>query len=63
MTFLDNLPVATLVTIAGIIGALIALANGSIDFQAFLIGIGALSGGAGALGYARATSGKGVRRH
>lgn len=61
MSILDNLPIATLAFIVGAIGAIIALANGSIDFQAFLVGIGALGGGTGALGYARAQSGKGVK--
>ncbi len=58
---LDNLPIATIVTLVGIAGAIYALIAGSIDFQQFMVSIGALSGGAGVLGIARAQSGKGVR--
>ena len=62
MSFLDNLPIATIVTLAGIVGAIIALINGSIDFQEFMVSIGALAGGAGVLGVARAQSGRGLRK-
>ncbi len=58
MSFLDNLPLASLITIAGLVGAIIALANGTVDFEQFMISIGALSGGAGVVGIARAQSGK-----
>ncbi len=61
MSFLDNLPLGTIITIAGIIGAIIALINNSITFEQFMLAIGATSGGAGLIGYARAASGKGVR--
>ena len=61
MTWLDNLPVATIIALAAIIGGIIALANGSIDFDQFLVGIGASTAGAGVLGKARADSGKSVR--
>lgn len=61
LDFLDNLPIATLAFLAGAVGSVIALANGSIDYQAFLVGLGALGGGAGALGYARTYAGKGVK--
>ncbi len=62
MSFLDNLPMASIITIAGIIGAVVALINNSIDFEQFMISIGALSGGAGIVGVARAQSGKGIRK-
>ncbi len=62
MSFLDQIPLATVVAVAGIIGAIIALINNSITFEQFMISIGALSGGAGVLGVARAQSGKGVRK-
>jgi hypothetical protein len=61
-TFLDNIALASLVTVAGIVGGVIALAQGSIDFEQFLIGIGALSGGAGVLGHARTQAGKGLKK-
>lgn len=57
---LNNIPVATLVSIAAIIGGIIALANGSIDFEGFLVGIGATTAGAGVLGHARNGAGHGV---
>jgi len=60
-SLLDRVPLATIVSIAGIIGAIIALANGSIDFQAFLVSIGAVTGGAGVLGVARNQAGRGVK--
>lgn len=60
--FLDDLPIATLAFLAGAVGSVIALANGSIDYQAFLVGLGVLGGGTGALGYARTQAGKGVRK-
>ena len=59
---LDHLPIATLVFLAGAVGSVIALAAGSIDYQEFLVGLGVLGGGTGALGYARAQSGKGLKR-
>lgn len=62
LSLLDDLPIATLAFIAGAVGSIIALATGSIDYQAFLIGLGAFGGGTGALGYARAQSGKGLRK-
>jgi hypothetical protein len=57
---LNDLPVATLVAIAAIVGGIIALINGSIDFDQFLIGIGATTAGAGVLGHARNGAGHGV---
>ncbi len=61
MSFLDNLPLATIITVVGLVGAVIALINKSIDFEQFMISIGAVSTGAGVVGVARAQSGKGVR--
>ncbi len=61
MSFLDQLPLATIITVVGLVGAVIALINKSIDFEQFMISIGALSGGAGVVGIARAQSGKGVK--
>ena len=62
MSFLDSLPLATIITVVGLIGAIIALINKSIDFEQFMVSIGALSGGAGVVGIARAQSGKGTRQ-
>ncbi len=62
MSFLDNLPLGTIITLAGIVGGIIALANGSIDFQEFLLAIGVNSAGAGLIGQARNAAGKGIRK-
>ena len=40
-TILDSLPVGTLITLAAIVGGIIALIDGAIDYQELLIGIGA----------------------
>jgi hypothetical protein len=58
---LDNLPLATIITLVGVAGAIYALIAGSIDFEQFMVSIGAVSGGAGVVGIARAQSGKGTR--
>jgi hypothetical protein len=62
MNLLDNLPLASLLTVAAIVGGVIALIQGEVSFEEFLISLGAFTGGAGLLGVARAQSGKGVRR-
>lgn len=62
MNLLDNVPVATIVSILGIIGAIIALCNGSMDFDEFSKAVGAIVGGSGLLGLARAASGKGLAK-
>lgn len=59
---LDDLPIATLAFIALAIGSIVALAQHSIDYEQFLIGIGAAGGGTGALGYARTQAGKGLKK-
>lgn len=59
---LDNIPLASVIAIAAIVGGIIALIDGSIDFEQFLVGIGATTAGAGVLGEARNRAGKGVRR-
>ncbi len=53
MSFLDQLPLGSLITIAAIIGGIIALAQGTVDFEQFMVSIGAVSGGAGLIGGAR----------
>lgn len=51
--FLTKLPLGTLTFIASAIGGLIALANGSIDYTQFQLGLGATGVGTGVLGAAR----------
>jgi hypothetical protein len=60
---LDNVPVATLLTIAAIVGGIIALISGDINYPELLIGIGATTAGSGVLGEARNRAGKGLRRN
>lgn len=60
MALLNDLPLATIIAVVGIIGALIALINGSIDFEQFMLSIGAVSGGAGVLGHARNGASHGI---
>lgn len=57
-SFLANLPLASLVAIGSIVGGLIALANGSITYTEFQVGIGASVAGAGVLGAARVSAAK-----
>jgi len=62
MSFLDDIPVATLQTIAGIILAIIAYVSNDLSiFQAFAA-VGINTAGAGAIGVARNQAGRGVRR-
>lgn len=51
---IDDIPVPTIMAVGAAIGAIIALANGSIDFEQFLLGIGVAGGGSGALAFGRA---------
>lgn len=59
---LDDLPIATLISIASIILAVIAYVNGDLSIEEAFLAVGAATGGSGVLGVARAQSGKGVRR-
>lgn len=62
MSFLDDIPIATLQTIAGLILAIIAYLNNDFSiFEAF-VAVGANTAGAGALGVARNGAGRGVKR-
>jgi hypothetical protein len=56
--FLADLPVASLTFLASVVGGLIALSNGSIDFTEFQIGLGATGVGTGILGAARVQAAK-----
>lgn len=59
---LDDLPIATLISIAAIVVVVIAYIRGDLSIDEALVSLGATTGGAGLLGVARAQSGKGVRR-
>ena len=62
MSFLDDLPLATIVALASIVLVVIGYISDDISLQDALTGLGAVVGGTGVLGLARAASGKGVRR-
>lgn len=57
-SFLANLPLGSLIALGSIVGGLIALANGSITYTEFQVGIGASAAGAGVLGAARVQAAK-----
>jgi hypothetical protein len=60
--FLDDIPVATLQTLAGIVLAIIAYISKDLTiFQAFAA-VGINTAGAGVVGVARNGSGRGVKR-
>ena len=62
MSFLDDLPLGTLLTIGGAILAFVAYLNNDMSALEALAVFGVTTVGAGQIGQARAQSGKGVRR-
>lgn len=62
MKILDDLPLATLTFIAGIVLTVIAYCSNDIGFQQALIALGVLGGGTAGVGYVRNQAGKGIRR-
>ncbi len=61
MRFLDDLPLATLVSLASIVIVVIAYLTDDLNIQDALVALGAVLGGTGVVGLARAQSGKGTR--
>lgn len=61
MKFLDDLPLASLVAVASILVVVYAYVTNDISLNNALLGLGAVVGGSGVLGIARAQSGKGTR--
>jgi hypothetical protein len=61
MSILDDLPLATIVSIVAIVVTVIAYLNNDISFEDAMTALGVGVGGAGLLGIARAQSGKGTR--
>lgn len=61
MKTLDDLPLATLLTIGGAILAFVAYLNNDLSVFEALAAFGIVAGGSGVVGKARADSGKGVR--
>jgi hypothetical protein len=62
LSFLDDIPMATLVAIAAIVLTIIAYINNDVGFQDALLALGGLLGGAGVLGVARNQAGRGIRK-
>lgn len=62
MSFLDDLPLGTILTIGGAILAFIAYLNNDLSVVEALGVFGVTTIGAGQIGQARAQSNKGVRR-
>lgn len=62
MAFLDDVPLATIQALAGIVLAIIGYVSNDLSiFQAFAA-VGINTAGAGAIGVARNQAGRGVRR-
>ncbi len=61
MNALDNLPLASLAFVAGIVVVVIAYISNDVTVDQALTDLGILGAGTGVLGYARAQSGKGTR--
>lgn len=58
----DDVPVGTWLALGGVVLAVLGYITGDLSYQEALLGAGAATGGAGAIGLARAQSGKGGRR-
>ncbi len=62
MGILDNVPLATITFLAGVVLVAIAAINNNITLDEALKDLGALGAGTGLLGVARAASGKGIKK-
>ena len=62
MKILDDLPLASIVFIAGVVLTVIAYISNDVSYQDALVSLGVLGGGTGALGYVRNQSGRGVKK-
>lgn len=58
---LDDLPIGTLIALSSIVLAIIGYLSGDLSITDAFLAVGAVNGGAGVLGIARAQSGKGIR--
>lgn len=61
MSFLDDLPVATLTFIAGVVLVILAYLGDDIDFETAYESVALLGGGSFGIGYVRNQAGKGTR--
>lgn len=58
-SFLDAIPLASVITVLAALGGVYALVTGHIDYQEFLIGLGVVTAGSATLGKVRNDAGKG----
>lgn len=58
---IDKIPMATVISLASIIIVIIGYISNDLTVEQALVAIGASLGGAGALGFARNGSGRGMR--
>lgn len=61
MDFLDDIPMASLISVASIVIIVIAYISNDLSVGDALLALGASLGGAGVLGHARNGAGRGVR--
>lgn len=59
---LDDIPIATIQAVAGIVLAVIAYLNNDLTIYQAFVAVGANTAGAGVLGHARNGAGRGVKR-
>jgi hypothetical protein len=62
MGILDEVPMATLTTIAGIICIVVSLITGALTIDQALLALGGVAGGSGVLGLARNGAGRGLHK-
>lgn len=62
MRVLENVPLASVITLLTVAGGLYALVDGQIDFVEFAAVVGGVSAGTGILGMARNGAGHGVSK-
>lgn len=62
LPILDDLPVATLTFLAGVVLVVVAYLNDTINFDDAMQSVLFLGGGSGAIGYVRNQAGKGLKK-
>jgi Na+/H+ antiporter NhaD/arsenite permease-like protein len=62
MGFLDDVPLATLTFIAGLVVIVVAMVNNDLSVDDALKAVGALGLGSGGIGLARSSAGRGLKK-
>jgi len=60
---INKTPMATIITLAGIVCIVISLVSGALTIDQALVALGAIAGGSGVLGVARNGAGRGLHGH